>query len=568
MSEDKSVENAAETPESSSPLAEQAEGQGRGSKRARTRRGTRPGFMTWAIALFFAGLSAATWFSNWFEDHALTNVFTVVFAIDVGLTFLVWLIFFSGHSQTVRGRVIKSLCLALLAMVVVLRPVRTSGDLLPSFRFFWQASGKETPPATEVASPSQGIDLKTTSATDFAQYLGPDRNGVLPGAALEPDWEQHPPRQLWRQPIGAGWSGFVVVNGYAVTMEQREDQEWVSCYVVESGELVWTHVVAARHDTLMGGLGPRSTPAIDDGRVYALGATGQFRCLDGATGELLWDKDLLEEFGVAAGSDGQEVAWGRSNSPLVVGGQVVIPGGGPSSGPWTSLVAFDKRTGKRLWTGGDDQISYSSPVVYSIQGVDQIVSVNEKTVSGHALDTGDKLWSLPWKGSTSGPANTSQPMRIDDGRLLVSKGYNMGGAEILLRRSGDQWQAEFGWQSGKVLRTKLTNTLIKDGYAYALNDGVLQCVDLANGERIWKGDRLRHGQPLLVGDHLLVMSEGGDLHLYDASPSSESAKPRSVLKDAISGTAWNTLCLTGRRLLVRTNKEAACYELPMRKATE
>src|SRR5205807_4314259 len=150
------------------------------------------------------------------------------------------------------------------------------------------------------ASAAVPIDLTTTTAEDFPHFLGPERSCWLPGPALARDWSTQPPKVIWKQPIGAGWSAFSAVNGYAVTMEQRGAEEWVTCYEIATGKPIWGHAIETRHENPMGGVGPRGTPTIHQGRVYALGATGILRCLDGATGKLLWSDDLRKRYGVDA----------------------------------------------------------------------------------------------------------------------------------------------------------------------------------------------------------------------------------------------------------------------------
>src|SRR5262249_46281340 len=161
----------------------------------------------------------------------------------------------------------------------------------------------------------------------------------------------------------------------------------------------------ARHENPMGGVGPRSTPNIHGGRVYALGATGVLRCLDGGTGKLLWSDDLRKRYGLSAGEDESLVQWGRAASPLIVDNFVVVPGGGPS-GKAKCLVAFDAESGRLEWeaenkqaSGAADQISYSSPVLATLAGRRQILIVNESTISGHDPATGERLWSADtWSG--------------------------------------------------------------------------------------------------------------------------------------------------------------------------
>ena len=244
--------------------------------------------------------------------------------------------------------------------------------------------------APQFASNTEKVDMVTTTPMDFPQFLGPHRDLYLPDIQLDHDWKASPPQEVWRHPIGAGWSGFSVVNGYAVTMEQRGPDELVTCYAVESGQALWSHGETTRHETLAGGIGPRCTPTIDEGLVYALGATGILRCLDGANGNLLWRDDILQRGGVPVDQESKAISWGRAASPLIVDDLVVVPLGGPAGGECFSLIAYDKTTGEIRWKGGDEQASYASPALGTLCGMRQIVIVNEKTVSGHRPEDGQR----------------------------------------------------------------------------------------------------------------------------------------------------------------------------------
>src|SRR5262249_39711023 len=155
------------------------------------------------------------------------------------------------------------------------------------------------------------------------------------------DWTTHPPRPVWGpQPIGAGWSGFSVVGRRAFTLEQRSDEELVTCYDAQTGKLEWAHADPIRFDSVMGGDGPRSTPTSDHGRLYTLGAKGMLNCLDASTCKVVWQKDIVVDNGA------EVTTWGISGSPLIYENLVVVSAGGPNG---KSLVAYDKLTGNRLW---------------------------------------------------------------------------------------------------------------------------------------------------------------------------------------------------------------------------
>jgi outer membrane protein assembly factor BamB len=472
---------------------------------------------------------------------------------------LLWFAFASGHRRLIRLLPLSTVLAALAVASCALEVAGWSGAMVPSFRLRGSGSPDERLRAPATEPPAARVDLATTTANDFPQFLGPQRNLLVADRGLARDWKARPPRMRWRQPIGAGWSAFAAVNGCAVTMEQRGPNELVTCYAAGTGQLLWSHAIQARHDSLLGGVGPRSTPTIDDGRVYALGATGILRCLDGSTGQPLWVCDLLAMYGITPEQEQKSVAWGRAASPLVVGPMVIVPAGGPPDGRKVSLVALDKVTGKKRWEGGDQQIGYSSPALMELHETQQVVIVNESSVSGHALQSGQQLWRRPWPGSSSTDANTSQAVAVGDNRILVSKGYG-GGAELFrVTVDSGQWTTELLWHEN-VLKTKLTNVVIYQGHAYGLDDGILSCVEVDTGRRRWKRGRYGHGQILLVGDLLLVLAESGELFLVQPTP-----ERHQVLGSipVLEGVTWNNLCLHGSSLLVRNAQEAACYDLPV-----
>jgi outer membrane protein assembly factor BamB len=507
-------------------------------------------------------------------DPAVQNLLTLIFGFLACATAWTWFVFFSSFSLAARRWMFVGVIGAIVLAFIFIRLVEFSGTMMPTFafRFTWVAPDNKLNRVEETKKPA--IDLTTTTPDDFPQFLGPDRSCWIAGPKLARDWTEQPPKLLWTQSIGAGWSAFSAVNGYAVTMEQRGPEEWVTCYEIKTGQPVWGHAIEARHENRLGGIGPRSTPTVHNGRVYALGATGVLRCLDGATGKRLWSDDLRKRYGVDQSAtflgtplDETLVSWGRAASPLIVDDLVVVPGGGPA-GEAKNLVAFNEETGRVVWEsqnmkddGTADQISYASPALATVAGRRQILIINESTASGHDPQTGELLWSFPWPGGSSSAASASNVVAIDDSHVLLTKGYG-GGAELLeisASSGGDDLTATSVWKAPYVLQTKFTNIVVKDGFAYGLSEGILECVDLASGKRKWKSGRFGHGQILGVGDLLLVLSETGELNLVELSPAKFN---RLTSMPALTGKTWNNLCLYGRLLLIRNAEQAACYELP------
>ena len=513
-----------------------------------------------AVIVFLALIMLVRW-KGPSSDYAIVNILTLIFGVFAAMILLFWFSFFSRYPSSVRMTTLVLVVGSLALMISLLRIDNVSGELVPELAWRWSPRPDQLLERPAVEQADEAVDLSTTTAADFPQFLGPDRNLRLENLRLATDWESQPPVKLWRQPIGAGWSAFAAVNGFAVTLEQRGEEELVTCYEISSGELRWSHGIKARHATLMGGVGPRSTPTIDEGKVYALGATGVLRCLDGATGVLLWSNNLLKRYKINPEEDLSMIAWGRAASPLVVDELVVVPAGGPEGGQRVSLVAFNKSTGDLVWQGGDQQISYSSPALGILGGERQILIVNESSVSGHDPATGKQLWDHPWEGSSNSNASSSQAVPLPEDRVFVSKGYGGGSALLRVRRDSEsKWSAEEIWSEPGNLKTKFTNVVIMDGYVYGLSDGILECVALETGKRAWKRGRYGHGQILGVDDLLLVQAESGEVSLVEATP---EAHRELATFPAIDGKTWNNLCLYGPRLLVRNAEEAACYELPV-----
>lgn len=517
-----------------------------------------PGPIVLAIVLICTAGLVVLRLRNVTGDHAVDNVLTLILTFIPSMALLIWFSIFSGYSAKARFGLLGLVGLVVLTAVAMLRVDDVSGDLVPTFRFRWQSRPDEA-----IAAPAArggDVDLAAATPIDFPQFLGPERSGKVTAVQLGSDWSTEPPELVWKQPIGAGWSGFVAVNGFAVTMEQRGSRELVTCYEALTGKPRWHYAVEVRHETTMGGVGPRATPTIADGRVYAVGATGVLSCLDGSSGSLLWSHDLPALMGLAPGEETTYIAWGRAGSPLIVDDLAVVPGGGKGDQA-RYLVAFDKDTGNERWRSGTGQISYSSPVIGTLSGVRQIIVVNEGSVTGHRIEDGQELWSFPWPSSSSGDAATSQPLVLDDG-VLISKGYGAGAKRMRITsdNEGASWQVEEVWTNRGVLKTKLTSAVVHGSLAFGLSDGILECVDLEDGSRRWKGGRYGHGQMLLVGDQLLVSAEDGRLLLVRASADRHEELAEFT---ALEGKSWNTLCLYGRHLLIRNAEQAACYALPI-----
>tara|TARA_R110002049_G_scaffold72490_6_gene187427 strand:- start:128302 stop:130068 length:1767 start_codon:yes stop_codon:yes gene_type:complete len=426
------------------------------------------------------------------------------------------------------------------------------------------------------ATESETSDSNASNATPAAvaivaspQFLGPNRNAVIENRSFEVPTDNNPPREVWRIGVGEGWSSFAVANDRAVTIEQRNDQEWLTCYRLADGKLLWSCQNNARHENALGGIGPRSTPSIVDDRVYAQSATGFLWCVNVANGEILWSVDLLDLAGWTQAESESVTPWGRAASPLLIDGLCIIPFGLPETdadAPNRSLIAFDAADGTEKWRAGEDQISYASPVLMHLADRQQIVSVNEKTVTGHEIQTGKTLWSFSWPGQSNGGANCASAIAVDDDHFLVGKGYGGGSAKVrvMYNADSDQFSTSEVWASSRILKTKFTHACIKDDIAYAISNGILQAADINDPELIWsqsRRDRAGSGQILLAEDVIVVQNESGEVNFVRADPDTYRIQ---YSLDALDSKTWNIPTIAGRHLLVRNDHEAICFLLPER----
>jgi outer membrane protein assembly factor BamB len=376
-------------------------------------------------------------------------------------------------------------------------------------------------------------------------FRGPGRDGIIRGMRIETDWSRSPPVALWRQPIGPGWSSFAVGGDFLYTQEQRGDEEVVACYNVTTGKPVWMHRDAVRFWESNGGAGPRGTPALHNGRVYTLGATGIVNALDAGNGTVVWSRNA------AADTGAQLPGWGFASSPLIVDDLVIVAASG-------RLAAYDLASGKPRWvkqTGGG---GYSSPHLMTIDGIPQILLLSAAGATSFAPADGAQLWKHSWESSVA----IVQPALAMDGDVLITAGDAMGGLgirRIAVAHGPAGWTAEERWTS-RGLKPYFNDFVVHQGHAFGFDGSILACINLEDGNRKWKGGRYGHGQLVLLPDQnlLLVLSEDGELALVSATPDKYTELARMP---AIEGKTWNHPVLVGDILLVRNGEEMAAFRL-------
>ncbi|QDT05286.1 outer membrane biogenesis protein BamB [Rubripirellula lacrimiformis] len=532
-------------------------------------------------AIVGSGLIATIWAGGDDSDHQYANMAMFV----VGAIALIY-VALQIHLIALR-RGFRYLVPAMVGVVIggamsLFRFDGFSGEMMPQFasRFQQPLELATVGPVTEDSAEISAGDSpmvpspESISEADVSGFLGNQRDAVIDQRLFSVPDSASDITTLWNQGIGQGWSSFAVEDGRAVTLEQRQDQECLTCYQLLDGELLWIQEHEGRHENALGGIGPRSTPTIDDGRVYAQTGTGWVWCTDLESGKVIWTVDLLEIAGWDQLQSEALITWGRAGSPLIVDGMCVLPLGGPAvdSAPAAgsepsvsakrSLIALDAETGDIIWRAGDGQISYASPTLMTLAGQRQIVSVNEATVTGHAIDDGRVLWDFVWPGQSNGGANCASAIPAGPDRFVIGKGYGGGSALVSVEADGDAFKATPVWESSSVLKTKFTHACIAGDVAYAISNGSLEAVDVATGESLWRqprSERLGQGQLMLVGDVLVAQAETGQVVFLDAI--ADHYQPLLTLP-AMDSKTWNIPTVAGRHLLVRNDRQVICFLMP------
>jgi outer membrane protein assembly factor BamB len=519
------------------------------------------------------GLIALALAATWLLKHdSMWLAWLLAYAIPVlSLAFVTWAVVTRRLPDRVRHATMVATILIACGAWLLVRQNGINGDHQATFGWRWTASSEErllaqtsnetpapaapTPaasvapsPATPAASPTASVVAEKapttqpveTRAAAWPGFRGPKRDGVVRGVKIDTDWSGKPPVQLWRHPVGPGWSSFAVNGDLAYTQEQRGENEVVSCYKATTGQPVWTHQDAARFFESNAGAGPRATPTLSNGRVYTFGATGILNALDANNGAVAWSHNVAKETGT------EIPFWGFAGSPLVIGDLVIVAASG-------QLVAYEAATGNRRWLGPAGGGSYSSPQLVTIDGVAQVLLMSGGGITSVAVADGKPLWEHKW------PSNFMvQPALIAQGDILLTSQEN-GARRIAVSRNGNGWSVAERWTSN-ALKPYFNDFVVHKGYAFGFDGRILACIDLATGERKWKGGRYGNGQLVLLPDQdlLLVLSEEGELALVGATPDQFTERAKVP---AIQGKTWNHPVLVGDLLLVRNAEEMAAFRL-------
>lgn len=504
----------------------------------------------------FVGIILTTAIVGFLLHPSMLGPAIMVVTIPMGMAgFALGAIFLSRYLST-RRTLIAILCATCgLSYSLVLRNEGMWGDFKPEFLWRWNASPEEQLLAAKESEAAKGISnaaisetMKQISDDDLARpqwagFRGNDRSGRLTGVTLEP-WTS-PPRELWRIRVGPAWSSFAVAGSLLFTQEQRGTDEVVTCYLADSGEEAWTQSIESRFSDPLGGPGPRATPTVADGAVFAMGAEGWLMRLEPRTGEVVWKQDLREI------ADRKPPMWGFASSPLVTHGNVVVHAGGTGK---KGVLAFDVESGELSWSAVAGDHSYSSPQLCTIGETESIIILTNSGLLALDPATGKEQLDYDW---SINEYRALQPAMLGAESVLIPT-TGVGVRKVKFVRDEDGLMGEEVWSTR--MKPDFNDLVVHGGYAYGFDGAIFACFDMENGKRKWKGGRYGKGQVLAITDSdlLLVASEYGDVVLLKADPAGHA---EVATFKAIEGKTWNHPVVVGNRLYIRNAQEAACYEI-------
>ena len=381
------------------------------------------------------------------------------------------------------------------------------------------------------------------STAEWAQWRGPNRDGISSETGFLKNWSPEGPKVLWHIPLGDGYSGISIAQGKVYTMFAEGDDEFVICLNASDGVEVWRFRSGTKF-TEQRGDGPRSMPTVHGDSVFALGTEGKLYALDAHDGTKLWSHNFVEEF------DSKIPTWGFSSSPLIEGDLLIAEAGGKDE---KAIVAFDKKSGDVVWANHTDEVGYSSPIPIDFGEVRQIIFLTSKTLLSVAPENGQIYWKYSWPEGI----NIATPIFVPDDKIFISASYDKGAVLLKMIVDGDKIGIEEVWKS-RVMKNHFNSSVLQGDYLYGFDNAILTCIEANTGEEQWQHRGFEKGSLLLADGHLIILGEGGKLALAEVSPNKYIEKARFQLFD---DKCWTVPTLAGGKLYLRNQKEMVCLDL-------
>lgn len=405
---------------------------------------------------------------------------------------------------------------------------------------------------------------------DWPQLRGPNSDGSAEHSILA-SWLDVQPQVIWRTPIKNGFSSFVVSSGKAVTLALREidgaDSEVCLALDANTGAEIWAQPVGVAKYTGVGfdsgnygapgnqgGDGPRSTPTIDDDRVFVMSSKLVLFCIDLRDGKTLWRRDLVKEFG------GREISYENAASPIVVDQGVLVAGGGPGQ----SILCLNEETGAVVWSSHNEDLTHSTPLFTTLHGADQTIFFTKRGLLSLDPSNGKELWRYPF---TFRVCAAITPV-VGGSMVYCSAGYGIGSGVCEIEKTNDTFAASELWRlrRNEPVASYWSTPIYLNGHLYGMfgfkkfHTAPLKCVELATGAVKWEEPGFGHGSIIRVGEMLLAQAGHGEITLIRPTPADYRERGRFK---ALSGKCWSTPAFSAGRLYLRSTTEGVCLQLPV-----
>jgi outer membrane protein assembly factor BamB len=424
-------------------------------------------------------------------------------------------------------------------------------------------------------------------ADDWPQWLGPKRDSVWRESGIVDKFPANGPPVLWRAAIGGGYAGPVVADGCVYVADRQlasgtsnpadpfaqaviRGYERVLCLNEADGKVLWKHEYECLYN-ISYPAGPRVAPLVSGGKVYTLGAEGNLCCLDSRSGKVQWSRDFRKDFGIKA------PMWGFAGHPLLDGNRLICLVGGAGS----TVVAFDKDTGKEIWRAlSAEEPGYSSPVIYEAGGKRQLILWHPEAANSLNPETGEVYWTVPFKSKAG--MTLATPRKMDDW-LFFTAFYS---GSLMLRLDPAKPAVTTAWRTQKTdekntthLNAVMCTPFLEDGYIYGVcSYGQLRCLKAQTGERVWEtlkattsGAPVRWANAFIVknGDHFFLFNELGDLIIANLTPKGYEEISRAHLLDPANRdpgrpVVWSHPAFANRHVYARNDKEIICADLALK----
>lgn len=427
----------------------------------------------------------------------------------------------------------------------------------------FETTGTDRRRLWSILIPAMALLAPAVLATDWPQFRGTQGDGISSEVDLSRSWPEGGPPELWRQPLGEGFSALSIAGDQIFTLFAEGEDEVVASYRVKDGSEVWRRKAGKKFLDHWGN-GPRATPAVDGDTVYALASNGTLLALGTADGQTVWKVELEERFGSAnrpldlgdaapPGHAGGAPFWGYCSSPWIEDDLLIVYTG---AGKGNSMVALDKATGETRWNRLDHHPSYSSPYVVALAGERQIVTAMADEIVSLSL-AGDQLWSYPWARF-----NVSQPVFVPPNRLFFSSPNDVGGIMLAIHKTAQGMTVEEVWRERRM-RNTWQSSIAHDGTIVGFDNATLKVLS-QEGEVLWAKRGLGKGSLTMADDLLFLLSDRGVLTV--AEWSREGFRQLSQ-QTVLSGATLTAPVIAKGKLFLRDHQEMVCLDLRSKQTT-